>query len=530
MYKVLLVDDEPFIVDGMKLVINWEELGLEIAGEAFNGDAALEFLEHNKVHIIITDIKMPGMNGIDLIKYSKSNYPGIKIIILSGYDDFEYVKQASKYGIENYLLKPVNEEELISTLLHTTNKLESDFKMSIQQRKDANILRDNMLLRWVSGTISLDELERRVELLDLKIHDSFYLVCIIREMHTENTSTGVNELVKYPDLKRFAITNICSDVIDVSSVYFFSNLEGDVVLLFHSDGSTADYNDIIVKLKKCMEFINQYIKLDVYIVVGSVQSSYEKVCTSYKDAVKLMEYCLIMPPNMIIEFSNTQMEISRLNNEFSINLDMVRKLVIEKDIDNAILNIEEIYHKLKSYKNLSPLFLKSTTIQIIFIILSTIGMSSNSAGSFIDEAGNVFLRASEMKSIQEHCEWVKTVAKDAILFLLSVDRNYSPVIKNVIKYINANFDKEIALKSISNSLNMNAVYLGQLFKTETGELFSNYLNHIRIEEAKKLLLNTRLYIVDIGLKAGYSNNNHFLATFKKIVGLSPTEFKRINKL
>ena len=224
------------------------------------------------------------------------------------------------------------------------------------------------------------------------------------------------------------------------------------------------------------------------------------------------------------------MEIRQRGKEFSIDMEKMRNFIKDKDVEKITLHIEDIYQRLKFYNGLTPTFLKSTTTQIIFIILNTVSMTSSYSSSFFDYTDSMLLRASEMKSLQEHCEWVKDVANNAVAYLLSADRNYSPVIKNVIKYINNNFNKEIALKSISGSLNMNTVYLGHLFKIETGEMFSCYLNRIRIDEAKKLLLATNLNTMDIGIKVGYSNNNHFFATFKKNVGLNPAEYRRINKI
>ena len=147
MYKVLIADDEPFILEGLADLINWEEHGLQIAGLVSNGLDAKNIVDSSDIDILITDNRMPRMDGIELIKYIAQTEKNIKFIILSGYNDFEYVKEAAKIGIENYLLKPVDEKELISTLINTVDKIENEIYKKKELQQGYNILRDNIHFR-----------------------------------------------------------------------------------------------------------------------------------------------------------------------------------------------------------------------------------------------------------------------------------------------------------------------------------------------------------------------------------------------
>ena len=177
MYKALVVDDEPIILEGFDNLISWEEFGIEISAKAENGKAALQIVREEEIDLLITDIRMPEMSGLELLKTIRQEGKSIKVIILSGYDDFQYVKEASKYGIENYLLKPIEENELEETLLHLTEKLENEQKQQNRLQESYQLLRSNILYRWITGAIGEEELTMRAEFLDISLEKQWYQVC-----------------------------------------------------------------------------------------------------------------------------------------------------------------------------------------------------------------------------------------------------------------------------------------------------------------------------------------------------------------
>lgn len=521
MYKVLLVDDEPIILDGMRILINWEELGLEVAGAVNSGTEAIEFFDNNVVDILITDMKMPDVNGLQLINAVKRKHSDVKVIILSGYDDFEYVKEAAKLGIENYLLKPVNDEELLSTLLLITKKLENEAICLQRQRQDSTIIRDNILLRWVTNTIGANELESRGDVLGLITKGTNFVSSIVHCAGRRECDGN-----QYPERYQPIITSVCASIVG-RNAYVFRNLDGDIVLLFHFDGIDSDYSAMLASLNDIIKEISRQVGQSVFILVGSMQTSYENAYLSYMDALKLMDYTLILSGSHVVEYNHTQQEMNRLETEF-IDFDELKKFITNKDISSVHRLIGDAYSCLSTFELLTPGMLRNETLRMGLFILNTVNMTKTMGRGFPDGSDSVFADIWERKSLQEQEAWVKGVADRAVAILLSADRNFSPVVKKVVQYIDANYDKEIALKCIASLLNMNAVYLGQLFKNETGVMFTVYLNDKRVEEAKRLLLATKMNVVDIGVKVGYSNNNHFFSVFKKLMGVSPTEYRRLN--
>ncbi|QJD86270.1 response regulator [Cohnella herbarum] len=197
MYKVLIVDDELFILNGLPHVINWEEHGTEIVARARNGLEALEIMQNHDIHILVTDIMMPAMDGLELIKQIRDRGWNVKIIILSSHDDFKFVKEASKSGIENYLLKPIEEDELSNTILNTVEKLENEANATVQNHDNLNIVRENILYRWVTRNIGYDELENRAEFLQIDLSRESYMVGIVSILkNTKSQSFGISSSVR----------------------------------------------------------------------------------------------------------------------------------------------------------------------------------------------------------------------------------------------------------------------------------------------------------------------------------------------
>ncbi|MBS1408476.1 MAG: response regulator, partial [Oscillospiraceae bacterium] len=180
MYKVVIVDDEPVIRAGLRELLPWEELGMQIVFEAENGAAALDYLHTHRVEILITDIRMEVMDGLELIRQAKALYPQLHCVILTGFDDFAYTKAAIRLGIENYILKPVDEKELLETLSGIENKLMQEEKGETVLDREKQVILQSVLTRWLSGSIEESALRHRANFLDLPLNDAYVQACVLR--------------------------------------------------------------------------------------------------------------------------------------------------------------------------------------------------------------------------------------------------------------------------------------------------------------------------------------------------------------
>lgn len=522
MYKVMLVDDEPFILDGLKKLIDWDELGLEIAAEASDGDQALELLKATSIDILLTDIKMPNLGGIELIRKIKQQRLNIKTIILSGYDDFEYVKEGILLGIENYLLKSVNEEELKMTLLNTVEKIESELLRQMKARQNENILRENILYRWVTGKISRSELSERASLLGIDLDSGGFQVCLLKLLGPVEPEKIQEDKQKFSEA-----LNICSEVIgEMGEVFVFKGLFEEAVILLCGETAHLENSKKQDLLEKCMMKINMFLKVNAFAVIGCIIKESDNVYKSYESAKALMDYSLILPYNSILDSSNHEQHVKERQDLIDIDFNVLKKSIALRDKAKALQFIDDIFGNQDTLVGITPKYLKDISIEILYNILNSADTIHQTKPLLPDSSESLYTKLLKMGDKSEMAEWLKYIAEIVTDKLSEDDNKLNPLIKRTVKYINSNYSSDISLKSLSASFNANAAYLGRLFREETGEMFSSYINRIRVEKAKELMLNTRLGIDEIALKVGYSNPKYFYDIFKRICGVNPLQYKR----
>ena len=290
MYRVMLVDDEPYLLRGLEHTIDWGAYGLEIAAEAPDGFKALAFLETNQVDILFTDIKMPGMTGIELLKKVKKTSPQIKCVVFSGYNDFEYVKEAVKLGIENYLLKPIDEDELCATIEGIIEKLEYEAYVKADLENASRVLRDNLLIRWVSGNIGVDELKEKSSFIGIETGAGRYAAAIIRisghDTDFDEASVPESDSLRADHFKCITAKEICEGAAQKDKqCIVFSDLSDDVVLLFSNinDGPDERINGV---LSGCADAIRSKMRCESTFSRGSVVKGCMEVQSSYAEAKK----------------------------------------------------------------------------------------------------------------------------------------------------------------------------------------------------------------------------------------------------
>ncbi|MGP3784100.1 response regulator [Paenibacillus sp. 1A_MP2] len=239
MRSVMLVDDEPLIVKGMQAIIDWDQNNMQIAGTACNGLEALAMMDEGPVDLIITDIMMPQMTGLELIREIKERNPYTKFIILSGYEEFKYVREGISLGVENYLLKPVNMDELEATIKHMQRDWEQEEIRQIQMDQSWRILRNNILQRWANETIDAKEFRERAQLLEIPMNKSSYCAAALRIVGDDEGND--------PQIHLAGIAEKCEllgnqGLPDGCVVICFPDQEGDIMVLFVS-GLTEDRDE-----------------------------------------------------------------------------------------------------------------------------------------------------------------------------------------------------------------------------------------------------------------------------------------------
>ncbi|WP_286229949.1 response regulator transcription factor [Neobacillus mesonae] len=504
MYKVLLADDESLITLGLMALIDWEDYGFEIAYTAESGEEALRYLKEHPIDLLITDILMGEMTGLDLIKEAKEIQPKIKSIILTGYQEFEFIKQGLLLGIENYLVKPVDEEELLTTIQNVGRKLSaSTVATAAGPAEEGSTLLDNTLWRFLNGEIDKNDCLERISLYNVQFDQSFYNVSILNFEHYQKTEIKKN------------IRDIIEAQYSATCLY---SPNQELIIIFGGpcEADLVTWNQGLVK-QLCEEQLGTGL---FYLSMGKTVKSIELLEESFNTARDYSLLQFYLEPNMLISDGSTidrQEELKR-QQEFKEN---IVKLLLHAD-EEALQMIDLFFDCLKKEsKFISPQVAKKYTFDLMSYIHFSIQPDDLSHYTAAIERIVYSSDIELMKAIlREYCY-------EIILSITNQVHMRSPIVQNVLQFIHAHYDQGLSLKTLGQQFHVNAIYLGQLFQKEVGVVFSEYLNRYRLEKAKELLKTTHYRAGEIGKKVGYSDTTYFYKQFKKTVGTTPSEWRKI---
>ena len=464
MYKVMLVDDERLILQGVLNIIDWEKLGMEVIHMAENGKEALDKYKENPVDIIITDINMPVITGLELIMKIKEINKRAKFIVLSGYDEFSYARTAMKYGVENYILKPINEEELEAALIDINKKIKDE-------KEEENIIleKNSIIMKLLNGNVDSNEL--------------YYLKDIIRLEFKNKYYTVSNILFNNKDIKNKIDVQNLIDVNTSDKYEIIYKFNGDIILINSwntdvNDESINKYYDTILK-KLSSEFD------EVFIAVGDKVESIEDIPKSYADSNIIKKYILTEGYNSCL-YKNDIVKITNKNRSFNKEIEYLNKIIIEKNEDKTLEYIEKIFKN----EELAPEDIYDLSIKILLLI-DKISEDFRLSKNYKDETlSSVIVSIYDASTIDR----IKEIITNQVIELSKVMNTnivkYTPIVQQVVNYIDERYFEEVSLKTLSQKYNINSSYLGQIFTKEVGYSFSEYLNKIKNMKAKELILIT----------------------------------------
>ena len=525
MLKVFLVDDEPYILNGLISIIDWSEYGLEIAGQARSGDDTLKCLEScGGADILVTDIAMPEMNGLQLIRRVKELYPETRYVVLSGYNDFEYVKEGIKLGIENYLLKPVNVSEFISTIENIIAKFKKPTLHNAFIEKDLEILNNNILYRWVSNNIDFVDLKERAEILQINLEYSSYLVSAVRVLFNEDANPPLDRKQQlqaisrvYEQLKKLLSPNFNSTC--------FCDFDNDIIIIFGDDAYELDKSHLYRALLEACAKLQEIPEASLLITAGDIQHNYKNVHNSYVAAKKFLEYQLINAEDKIIDFEYVQEFTSASSTAIEIDYEAFSLLLAKEKRNETCDFIDKAFKKLTDSKNINPSDVINYSVEMILHINRTVNEFEKTGKSGVGDYKNILSAVLKLQTVEQLLKYVKNIADSAIDSFNSGNRKQSPIIRQILNYTNEHYNENLCLKSLGAIFNINPAYLGQLFQKETDELYTDYLNKLKMKKARQMLLDTNLKIADISREVGFCNANYFCTQFKKYIGVSPSEIR-----
>lgn len=500
MLNVLIIDDEPNVRLGLRKIVPWEENGFQVCGEGKDAEDGFEKIMDFSPDIVLIDIKLPGKLGTDVIKEAReAGFTG-KFIIVSGYSNFEYAKTGIKYGVKSYILKPVDEDELMDLLLELKTEIENEK----QWQQEKKIVKYTKLQNFI-----LEENDEYAEEYN-KIKEEYskyesFRIALISEVDSHGKKIKLGELVKQ-QLKNYGDV----DVIKVD--------EG--ILILFKDFNNKRIDSISSELKKKLDKI---LHTNIFITLGCEVNGVKKIKQSYKEAKKLLtNRFLFLEQGIISKESLDKIDKTKVLN-FDTIIEKIYSYVEISDTENIFKKFKEL-EKLVIQRNYSEEQIKVMCIKIFLDLKEKLN-------------SDYVLNEIVIKPKEEIIEniYSKISLKNIIDYLIENFNNVANqiggtssenIIKRVINYMNTNYYKDLKLEILAEIFNYNSAYLGKLFKANVGESFNTYLDKIRIEKAKYLLVEEKLKVYQVCERVGYKNIDYFHSKFKKYVGISPLNYKK----
>lgn len=501
MIRILIVDDEKIERNGIKFLLKQMNQELEVL-EAVNGLKALDVLKEEKIDVLLTDIKMPFMNGIELIQEVVKKWQDIKIMIFSGYGEFEYARLAMKYGVSNYILKPVDPQEFLNSMEKTLKEIEDEKLDQELKEKEINFLKEHTLLSLVTGVACGDISEATDQLIGRDEFKNYHYMMML-EFRRD-----------FFGIKGADFTDVLNKVIDAK--YEYLNIsQQQCVILFAEEK--------IERRKLASEIINKiksYYNDECYISVSEYFDDKMPLSKVYEELESLMENRFYVLEDKVFLQND-----KRDDNDFDeLEEDKLMKKIKQdiklKDMVGLKQHFEQLCSKYQSKKNFSQVYVKfifSNLLKDIYEILP------DNVGKQLNGEIDKLYRATEFTTVIEILQHGIEMMEDN--FAVNPQMTHREI-ETVKQYIYTNYNKEISVDMLAEQVYMAPSYLSHIFKKETGQNLSKFIKSLRMEKAKEMLEESHNKIVNISYAVGYPNVSYFCQSFREYFGVSPQKYRK----
>lgn len=506
MMNVLLVDDEPWVIEGLRTMVNWTDYGFQVCGEASNGPDAFRMIQELEPELVLTDINMPVISGLELIERANrvmARPP--KFIILSGYDNFNYALTAIHQRVAEYLLKPIDEEEIEMVLFRLREKIVEELEAEQSQSRMHFLLVNNLLNRLIQGEDSEQLIHQTAHALLLP--DDALLRCVLIEA-SGDTSDLRRRVPKY-----FAETSGC----------IFEDSLGRMGLLLPDDKfSFCRVHELAVQFhNELTDELNE----PVIITISSALPGIGAVRELYMQALEVNKCKRCQGKDGVYHFRELPQD-GIPGHQAADKFKQLPELAataeagkIHSAVEEALASITEGLPDLK--------YAMAHVAELELNLCRRIGEMKGDPDAFIKKVQDEYGSIGSFETYSSLKKYVLELCLQAAEALAQLEaQNENNTIFHVIQYVDREYRRKLQLQDLAKMFHMNATYLGQLFKKETGKPFNDYLNDKRIEEAKRLLKRTQMKISEIALQVGYPNTDYFISKFKCKTGMLPSVYKQ----
>jgi len=539
MVSLFLVEDEIVMRDGIKKHIDWEKEGIVFAGEASDGELAYPMILKLKPDILVTDIKMPFMDGLQLSELVKKELPDINIIILSGYDEFTYAQKAVSLGVTEYLLKPITPAALLSSIKNLKDKIEEQRRLaaeaewsSMEAEEKNDIARMKLFEALIMNSLPVPEMLTQAKELNVNLTAMNYRIARLFFGLKGESSDAYSET-------RNEFRKGLSDIISKSypsSCMVDRGMDGFIILI---TGSDEDVNaGAEAFLKEAMALAESFKDSRCFIGVGCVVNRISEIKNTYFEASKAFSQRFLDPSDRIVYYSEEN-EVLPPADEKETTEDLFRLAANDQShkaletflktgtYDEADPFMEGVFAAIGDQNLNSGIFLNYVTMDCYFIMMRFLSGIGADPEELLKDSSNINSVLKEMKNSRDSLDFLKKCLKEAISIRdRGSAKKYGRLLHDALNYIDENFDREdISLNTVSSVANISPNHFSAIFSQEMGVTFIEYLIGKRMEKAKELLMTTDLKSSEIAYQVGYKDPHYFSYTFKKTQKMTAREYR-----
>lgn len=520
MYKVIIADDEDLIRECLRTYVDWENMGFTIAGTAPDGNKAFDLAQKVKPHVVLTDIKMPFCSGIHLMDRLRKSGMDVRILVLSGYDEFEYAQAAIEAGAVGYLLKPIKFDKLKDVML----KLKHDFDIHIYEQIRKNqasvLLCEQFLRKLVNGAFGIgEELHKEAASLGIRLDWRQFSVLVL------DLEGGWLQRYKAEEreLPLFTMKNVAGEICGrLGAAYGFQTGDNSVgVLVCGQAYSHDELKQTAGELKRTVE---NFLKMRVAVSLSGIGSGLSHIPDGFRTALRMLDRKFFVGSHVPLSTDNagclcTPAEESRK----TLNADRLAFLVQSMDGEAVDDFIEAHFRELPTKDAVYDLLYQFMRFAEKYMEKSDIRLPDAVDGSLLHHPD-----ISRKETLADVVAGVKQIFA-AVIDGLEANRHKqgNRLIDEIKKMVETHYAEDLSLDSVAQRVHIHPIYLSRVFKRETGKNFIDYVTELRIKQAKRLFKNVSLKTYEISEMVGYKNARHFSKVFKNLNGITPKEYRKI---
>lgn len=504
MLKAAIVDDEAVIVNGLLCAVEWEAYGFEIVYSTTDSKEMLTYLDHHPLDLLVTDVSMPEVDGIELLRHAKKINPSVSILVISAYDRFDYVRTALREGAENYLLKPIDQEEFSESLSQIAGHLQDQREMPLEKEYHIPAFRSNLTERWVKNTISYDELLEKSAVMGIDLSAPNYTVVLFRlknniDAHKEEQAHLLYDTVLHCAARKLygqfyfetPCTLVC--VLSQSAGCLPSDFAAGVCKVLEQKGDGC-FASVSPTVSSCTEVHRCYAEAHALLFMAWTKENFW-ICGKWPRSTALEE-----------------------------QLKKISKLGQNLQFEEVALLCCDLFLRSESAADT-----KNITIELCAALLEGVGKSSSDllADAGVQQILGDFPIQGEPV---EYKSWASTFISSCAQARDSLQKIMHPYVSAAIRKMQDFSDLDLCVKTVAAQMGISPAYLGHLFREQTGVYFNDYLTNIRLEHAERMISTTNLKINEIVEKTGFASQTYFNRIFKRTFGMSPLAYRRKKKV